>query len=1139
MSDLLEQNLCSPRKIRKVECVPQTIVDVGKIRESQESQKSCATSTPTKQNIRKNFDISLDLSSIHSVIAAPSERSFLTESFQDERESEDDVSTIHSKSDLSLSKETSSIYSSSSVSKQLSLLQKPNAKLFKGKLWKFFKPKTEGTLYFKIFTDFDGIQECTADLLSEFQINKWNAILSLMKFFIDVSGYQKFELQKYFNSDVDPNIFSEKVIKLMEFDLLDPELLEYKTYIFYESEKGKSKLSATLAAAIQKFLHLFFLGVHAISQLFSDVLYKYLFNFLYHMCQSILRPIRHTGLVLVRMILTIFNKIMEQLMINSDSEIIDEDLPSEKKIRYMERYLEFLFGLCAKNCLIPDSNLAIFRAENVLEMGTWIIDCPQLYFKKCFQLLPKLLIDEFEVVRLNTLNVFDSVLKTKSTHLYVTRYIKLIVEMVSDRLKDVSIKVVVAAVNIFSGLLDDYRHLIGAENICQISNLLYGASYSYAKAAGSFMSKYLASTYTDESQLLHNFVELSCNNTSTSVKMKPLFVEAFSEYETVLKNYPYLVNYLITSSENEATEFINNLMELIYYSVYQTLKGESVMKRKHSVQAPPLSSDQQIAEIFLLNIKSLFELFQTKLIALKYLIEILCLIEYDILTTSYHSQFVFMLKNCRQFFLKIDDDELLESICHLFKHICYDKNMTLKETMEGKLLNNLFHSMSEYLRGYLESEDQEISLESHFKKIAIMYESFNLNEYFEWNDLFLNWGKVLLSTGQITACKQFLISSIEEMTTEKNTSSDEFRTKILYFKKIFSDYTKSLSSVLISIETTNDLKYKAFISLCHLHNFCDRILLKVPEFDGVRFSIIEDLRNNFCGSLTQFFKKSIVYDRSLLLETRKKYVIYWLNLIFNGLIDILYVVPLFECYYICSQEYGSLIEWISDRVYANNPEMFFNIILTTLGDLAVELFVTKKKSVSSPEAVELMELASKFSNMAQFKHSSEEVLNFIRMALIFTFKEELLEFLILLKNFTSKFSTDEQQCLDILKELLPPEYENHNFVKAFRMKLKSKNIKDGKASISFMSYNSRSKGELEMSMEPKLKKRKRSFTSKNRSKTIKKKRVIKSTPEKVSKRKKQLPTYEDDEDTENSSLMLEKKKSDKNNKSTASAKNKK
>ncbi|XP_045463502.1 uncharacterized protein LOC123673112 [Harmonia axyridis] len=1016
--------LCSPRKIRRLEHAQISALNANQ-KLSQGSQESRATSTPAKKCLSHTFSIASDISSITQV--PPTRSDSIIES-----DDEDDASEL-----ISLIEELSL---NGSLTIRSGFLHRPNPRIFRGKVWKFFKPKYPESLYFKILENFDTIEDTVFEFLEELRSDERKGTLTLIKFFVDLCGYQSAQIDDHFDFDQDFSISCEKVIKLMEFEFVDKDILSANTYIFYEADRN-SKLGTTLAAAVYKCVEKIIIGAYGQNILFSRPFHKYIFHFFFYMCQSNLRPIRHTGITLVRLTLKALNYIYPRIVKRlelGDSQHGHSYIPIEKEIEYAEKYIQHFYGVFAKNSYIPDVKLYMIRAKNVKEMGCWMIELPQIYFTNSVAHLFKLSLDESEIVRLSAVQVWKTLIKSKSLHLHVTKHLDDIVKLLQGRLRDVHVRVVVEAVDFFSILVDHYPKAIKEEVTSDITELLYANSYLYGKVAGFFTIKLLNSAKLSEVELLKKLVDIS--SVPKFQKMKHFFVESFVEHNTVLDNYKLMITVLLSYKKEDENDFqfTLSLIELMYYSIHQKLKGSCMVPRKHSYEGSPSSyCHEEIAKVFLLNFKYLTDLFQDKIAILNYLFKILIMIDFETLTTSYRPQFVFLMKSSRIIFLNEKDDELLGNICKLFHYLCFEKNTCIKEDLH-KFLVNLFENLSSYLEGYLTEETQEVALDSHFEKIGKLYEKFNMNTFFKWNTLFTVWGNVPICRGQMISCQHFILWTIKELMKDMHKSNeDKQRMKKISLKSNFSEYVNSLVQLMTTPEANETLKLEAFETFCFLHLFSYEFASKHEELEDFKHQIQLSLKNHVPDAVIKFLTNNIIHNKSTTFERRKKLICIWLDLILNSLLDIFNIVPLFECYHTRSEEYGALIEFIAGKIFARSQEVFFCLILATLSKLASHVFQTLCRSFSSPEARQLMALTVKFGNMKQFTKASGEVLKMLHLGFRHCFKDTpLLELLVLLQNFLPKLTEEHQKaCLKIFGAITPQEFENQEYVRTFRTKL--------------------------------------------------------------------------------------------------------
>ncbi|XP_044745959.1 uncharacterized protein LOC123307634 [Coccinella septempunctata] len=1023
--DLDSELLCSPRKIRRLASSSENLPS------QKLSQESRATSTPTRRSLMHKLSISSEISSINQESPANSR------STNNRNEEEADVSDVLSLiNELSLSGKCS-VYSLGSE-----ILHRPNPRIFRGKAWTFFKPKYQESLYSKVLENFDSIEDIAFEFLEELRSDEIKGTLTMIKFFVDLCGYQWARVDEHFDFDKDFSISCQKVIKLMEFDFINDEMLEANTYIFFEADKH-TKLGETLASAVNSFIEKVMIGAYGQNILFSRPFHKYIFQFLFYMCQGILRSIRHTGVTLTRMILKVLNyiylRIVKKLELGDSQRELDL-LPIEKEIEYAEKYIQHFFDIFVKNSFIPDSKLYVLRAKNVKEMGNWMIEVPQVYFANCTASLFKLQLDESEIVRLNVVQVWKNLIKTKTVYLHVVKHLNDIVKLVQGRLKDSQLRVVVEAVDFFSVLVDNHPRAIGEELTCDITELLYAKSYLCAKAAGFFTIKFFNSAKLNETDLLKKLVDIS--SVPRFQKIKHFFVESFMEHSTVLDNYKLMMEVLLSCKKHTTNDFAYALalIELMYYSIYQKLKGEPLIKRKHSFTASPVSfSHEEVAKVFLLNLQQFMSLFSDQTSILNYLLKILNLIDYHVLTSSYRPHLIFLTKSCRVLFLNDSNEELLGNICKLYHYLCFEKETCLKESLH-KFLVNLFENLSNYLQGYLEPrEEQEIALELHFRKIGKLYEKFNMNAFYDWNGIFTVWGNELLCRGQMVTCRHYILWTIKEVMRDwHKEKGDEHRMKKINLKTYFSEYVASLVQLMTSSDAKDDLKLDAFESFCFVHTHSYETLMMDAEMAEFKLHILQSLRTYIPETLVKFFSYKIVQNKSVTFERRKKLICDWLGLILNALTDVLYIIPLFECYHTRSEEYGSLIEFVAAKIYAKKQEVFFQLIVATLTKLASHVFHTLCRSISSPEARELMALADKFSNMKEFSNSSKEVLRMLHLGFKHCFRDGLFELLVLLQNFQHKLSEEHyKDCLQIFVAMTPKEFENKEYVKTFRAKLQA------------------------------------------------------------------------------------------------------
>lgn len=246
------------------------------------SQESKVTSTPTKR--KRSSEYSPDLSSIHN------EDDPANEPFEGSYSSFDSTYVNQNEINSESSDSASDVDESAVVDSLEDILK--TARLKKtGNYWRTIKPIREDTIYYLLLSKPNDSEGIALEFLQKFKTNAKFCVNSLLKLFLDVSGYQKLEIESIYNF---AQCNAQEAVDLLTTQL--PEQIHIETNSFLLDD-NQSQASTIIKRSLYFFLETLIVNGHTEEVLYNDTFVVHVFNFIRWMAFSTLRPIRATGII--------------------------------------------------------------------------------------------------------------------------------------------------------------------------------------------------------------------------------------------------------------------------------------------------------------------------------------------------------------------------------------------------------------------------------------------------------------------------------------------------------------------------------------------------------------------------------------------------------------------------------------------------------------------------------------------------------------------------------------------------------------------------------------------------------------------------------------------------------------------------
>lgn len=883
--------------------------------------------------------------------------------------------------------------------------------------------ENDGTLYGSIRNGRVSLQVTVDDWIEQYKINRDEALLVLMQFFINAAGCK--------------GVITPAMSENMEHAAIIRKMTEE-----FDEESGEYPL---IMSGIQwkKFRSNFcdFVG-HLVKQCQYSIIYdQYLMDnmisLLTGLSDSQVRAFRHTATLAAMKLMTALVDVALIVSVNLDNT--QRQYEAERQKARDKRASDRLESLMAKRQELEENmdeiknmltymfksvfvhryrdTLPEIRAICMAEIGVWMKKFHQNFLDDSYlKYIGWTLHDKVGEVRLKCLQALQPLyaseeLKSK-LELFTSKFKDRIVAMTLDKEYDVAVQ----AVRLVISILKHHRDILSDKDCEHVYELVYSSHRAVAQAAGEFLNERLFKPEEDTKTVRTKRGKKRLPNTPLIRDLVQFFIESelhehgaylvdsLIDSNEMMKDWECMTDLLLEepglSEERMDDRQETSLIELMVCCIKQAATGEAPVgrgpnRKMMSVKEIKQVQDdkQRLTEHFIKVLPPLIDKYRADADKLINLLSIPQYFDLDIYTTSrQESNLDLLLKKIHLVTDKHQNDEVLETCAKTLEILCSKNNSTLatrcsvqKSTLMDTITNKHREAMDDWnnlIEGNEKPDDDEIyNVVNSVKKISIFYSCHNLGPWNLWDIIFKDLkmahegSKPLPEEAikySISACMfatMWELHSVENVL--ENGRNEDIEEQVAQVKTKLFDFMDVLRGILA--HSTNPLfKEEAYISICDLLVvFCNQLGVKhYPVLGNLIYDSdkeLQDLLNNFIQKNVFVYEEEGVQDEHSKIEElhkRRNFLASYCKLIVYGMIPVTCAADIFKHYVKSYNEYGDIIKTTIGKAREINKVICARTMVVSLITSFRELQIncgTFRISRSSQEFSSLKELAKRFA----------------------------------------------------------------------------------------------------------------------------------------------------------------------------------
>ncbi|XP_044270396.1 uncharacterized protein LOC123015040 [Tribolium madens] len=846
--------------------------------------------------------------------------------------------------------------------------------------WSSLKPKNKQSLYYKIMTQPDQLESITLELVDTYKTNKKHAIICILQLFVDLCGYKKLSVEKFYNFEREN---SDQLVQQMQYDLLEDELKKTGHFLFMKTTSFVKDAEHILG----QFLDHLLIQTFKSQVLFDKVFEAHIMEFVKCMCLSNMSNICITGVIIIINMITSFLKLYKQFI--SLSQDINKNTSIERilaiKKNNIENTIDFLYLIFDKQCLIPDKRGAIVKIRATQEMFQWICFYPEVFIlkRRCLGRLMKMILDQHELVRLSALTTAEKLIRCEEISEVLKQRIELCLKFISGRFVDINSQVAAQAVHAFTAAIENYFDKITEEYKNKIIRNIYYKDVFLGKAAGKFLVAYLRHQNPNEEQFLLSLVVVAFSKPQDAEKL-PIFLESVFEFADELQDWTMFMKVLLNDEIRLGAK--TGLIKILNECVRYVLTGNFSYSRQVHRGSPNDDDHIKVANNVIPNFAQLLFAFQTEKVCLHKLIELLSFIDCSVCRSDdLKDDFTNIFTILKEMFERTTDYILLQNITKVFAVFCA-KQYYNRATVVVESLKTSIKSLSDDLKQMSPDCGKTLLIEIRKKslKASILFSHFDLTTVLAWEDIFQVWEINFLKALKylVVCCKWHLVWRLRQfMRLPKNDNGGETTNRLLY--NDCKDFVYGCLEMLKQGKRNSEL-FLALETFCDLYIDFETELKRRREYSHFVIKITEPTSLEI---LFNFVVQHVIENREMALKERQNLLRKVITILYLNVVSFEYFSKILRFYYIHNEEFGFLMNNILSQSKTSSPALPL-IIMHTLAEIYEEML--KKRQIVdllTEESKSLKHLAKKFASTREMK-SNNDILKFVSMAINFAFRTE-------------------------------------------------------------------------------------------------------------------------------------------------------
>ncbi|XP_033221678.1 cohesin subunit SA-2 isoform X2 [Belonocnema kinseyi] len=636
----------------------------------------------------------------------------------------------------------------------------------------------EASLYFVIKNNRSSLTNIVDDWIEKYKVNRENALLMLMQFFINASG-----CKGRITSEMQTTMEHVAIIRKMTEEF-DEESGEYPLIMAGQQWK---KFRANFCEFVQILVR-----QCQYSIIYDQFLMDNVISLLTGLSDSQVRAFRHTATLAAMKLMTALVDVALTVSINLDNT--QRQYEAERQKAREKRAADRLESLMAKRKELEENmdeiknmltymfksvfvhryrdTLPEIRAICMAEIGVWMKKFHQNFLDDSYlKYIGWTLHDKVGEVRLKCLQALQPLyaseeLKTK-LELFTSKFKDRIVNMTLDKEYDVAVQ----AVKLVISILKHHREILTDKDCEHVYELVYSSHRAVAQAAGEFLNERL---FTPDEEAVAGVKtkrgKRRLPNTPLIRDLVLFFIESelhehgaylvdsLIETNQMMKDWECMTDLLLEEAGPEEEALDNqketSLIELMVCCIKQAATGEAPVGRGPTrkilsvKELKQVQEDKQrLTEHFIQTLPLLLDNYSADPEKLANLLAIPQYFDLDIYTKSRQEQNLDSLLNKIQTIVeKVHDSEVLDTAARTLEYMCVEGHAIFtrcdiaRSTLIDAIVNKYKTTIEEYrtaVDGEEElDEDDLFNVTQSLKKVAVFYSSHNMNPWEIWDSLY-------------------------------------------------------------------------------------------------------------------------------------------------------------------------------------------------------------------------------------------------------------------------------------------------------------------------------------------------------------------------------------------------------------------
>ncbi|EEB15722.1 Cohesin subunit SA-1, putative [Pediculus humanus corporis] len=875
----------------------------------------------------------------------------------------------------------------------------------------------ETSLYYIIMHSKSSLQGTVDEWIENYKVNKDDALLALMQFFINAAGCKGKitpEMHKWEHAAIIRKMTEEFDESSGEYPLISAG---------QQWKKFKSQFTEFVQILVKQCQY---------SIIYDQYLMDNVISLLTGLSDSQVRAFRHTATLAAMKLMTALVDVALTVSVNTDNTL--RQYEAERQKAQNKRATDRLESLLLKRTELDENmdeiknmltymfksvfvhryrdTLPEIRAICMTEIGIWMRKFHTNFLDDSYlKYIGWTLHDRVGEVRLKCLQalipLYESEELKNKLELFTSKFKDRIVSMTLDRDYDVAVQ----AVRLVISILKHHRDILTDKDCEHVYELVYSSHRAVAQAAGEFLNERLF-TPDEESNAIVRTKRGKKRSPNTPL-IRDL-VQFFIESE-LHEHGAYLVDSLIDSNAmvkdwecmtdllledpGPTEEALDNrqetsLIEIMVCAIKQSATGEppvgrgSTRKLLSQKEFKAIQEDKQkLTSHFIITLPILLDKFSSDPEKLANLLYIPQHFDLELYTKSrQEANLDSLLLKISKIIEKHEDTDVLETAAKTLEKLCYEShvNYTKCQTSRCTMIESIVTKYKEAIDEWnsliaahddVPNDDEIFNIESSLKKIEIFYSCHDLGKWELWDMLYkdvvdCSKNEMKLPERAMKSCigatffaLQWELSHIEEILSGGGTAERE----ISLLRLRLNEYMGTMKEIILNSESEL-FQEDAYNVICDfLIIFCER-LGSNPSLSCLIYQAdrqLQELLNNFIQKYVFVAEEDATQDEHSKIEDlhkKRNFLASFCKLIVYNIIPVQCGSDVFKHYVKYYNQFGDIIKHTVGKTREINKTScaitMVNSLITLFQQLQRE---NSKINKQSEEYLNIKELAKRFA----------------------------------------------------------------------------------------------------------------------------------------------------------------------------------